>query len=78
MKSWLCGLAGLLVALCVPFQSSAQQASPSAVKTLSPGGAITPTERGALALEQATSCLLLGCGALTRGPMRWCRARKLG
>lgn len=43
MKRWFCGLAGLLVALCVPFQATAPQASSSAVKTLSPSGAITPT-----------------------------------
>jgi len=31
------------MALCVPFQATAQQASPGAVKILSPSGAITPT-----------------------------------
>ena len=43
MKRWLQGLAGCCVALCAPFQASAQQASPSAVKTLAPSGAIEPT-----------------------------------
>ena len=43
MEKWLYGLAGLCVALCAPFQATAQQASPSAVKTLSPSGAIEPT-----------------------------------
>ena len=43
MKKWLCRLAGLFVALGAPFQATAQQASPGAVKTLSPSGAITPT-----------------------------------
>jgi 2-iminobutanoate/2-iminopropanoate deaminase len=43
MKKWLYGLAGFCVALCAPFQATAQQASPSAVKTLSPSGAIEPT-----------------------------------
>jgi 2-iminobutanoate/2-iminopropanoate deaminase len=43
MKRWFCGLAGLLVAVGVAFDVAAQQASPNAVKTLSPKGAITPT-----------------------------------
>lgn len=44
MKKWLCGLPiGVFLALCASFQATAQQASPSAVKTLSPGGAIKPT-----------------------------------
>ena len=43
MKKWLCGLSALVMALCAPFQATAQQSSPTAVKTLSPGGAITPT-----------------------------------
>ena len=44
MKKWLCGLStGVFLALCASFQATAQQASPSAVKTLSPGGAIKPT-----------------------------------
>ena len=43
MKRWLFGLAGSCVVLCAPFQVTAQQASPSAVKTLTPGGAIEPT-----------------------------------
>ena len=43
MKKWLCGLAGLVVALSQPLPARAQQASPGAVKTLSPSGAITPT-----------------------------------
>ena len=60
MKSWLCGLAGLLVALCVPFQSTAQQASPSAVKTLSPGGAITPTGTWSLGSRAGDFMLVAG------------------
>ena len=43
MKRWLCGLAGLFLGLCAPFLAATQQASPSAVKTLSPSGAIAPT-----------------------------------
>lgn len=44
MKPWLYGLAtGFLVPLCISFQVSAQQVSPSGVKTLSPPGAIKPT-----------------------------------
>jgi 2-iminobutanoate/2-iminopropanoate deaminase len=43
MKRWFYGLAGLLVALGAAFDVAAQQASPSAVKTLSPKEAITPT-----------------------------------
>lgn len=43
MKSWLCGAAGLFVALSAPLQASAQQGTPGAVKTLSPSGAVTPT-----------------------------------
>jgi len=44
MKKSVCGLsAGVFLALCAPFQASAQQAPSSAVKTLSPSGAIKPT-----------------------------------
>ena len=44
MKEWLCGLStGVFVALCAPLQATAQQASPSPVKILSPSGAIKPT-----------------------------------
>lgn len=44
MKPSLYGLAtGFLVPLCISFQASAQQVSPSGVKTLSPPGAIKPT-----------------------------------
>ncbi len=44
MKRWLCALVtGLSVALCASFQATAQQASPSGVRTLSPAGAIKPT-----------------------------------
>ncbi len=43
MTRRLCGVAGLFVVLCAPCQAAAQQASPGAVKTLSPTGAITPT-----------------------------------
>jgi 2-iminobutanoate/2-iminopropanoate deaminase len=43
MKRWLCGLAGLLVALTVPHDVRAQQGTPGGVKTLSPNGAIAPT-----------------------------------
>jgi enamine deaminase RidA (YjgF/YER057c/UK114 family) len=43
MKKRLCCLSAFVVALCAPFQAIAQQSPPTAVKTLSPGGAITPT-----------------------------------
>lgn len=43
MKKLLCGLSALFVSLWTPFQATAQQSSPTAVKTLSPSGAITPT-----------------------------------
>jgi 2-iminobutanoate/2-iminopropanoate deaminase len=43
MTGWLCGLTGLGVMLCVLSATAAQQPPPSAVKTLSPGGAIAPT-----------------------------------
>ena len=44
MKKWLCGLStGVLLALCAPSPTAAQQGPPSAVKTLSPSGAIKPT-----------------------------------
>jgi 2-iminobutanoate/2-iminopropanoate deaminase len=43
MKPWLCGVAGLLVALNTPHDTSAQQSTAGGVKTLSPGGAIAPT-----------------------------------
>jgi 2-iminobutanoate/2-iminopropanoate deaminase len=43
MKGHLSGLAGLFLILCAAFEATAQQASPNAVKTLSPSGAITPT-----------------------------------
>jgi enamine deaminase RidA (YjgF/YER057c/UK114 family) len=44
MKKRLCSLsAGVLLALCSPLQATAQQAAPSAVRTLSPNGAIKPT-----------------------------------
>jgi 2-iminobutanoate/2-iminopropanoate deaminase len=44
MKTWLCGLfTSVFLALCAPSQATAQQAPPSAVKILSPSGAIKPT-----------------------------------
>jgi 2-iminobutanoate/2-iminopropanoate deaminase len=44
MNKWLCGLTtGVCLAMCAPFQAAAQQAATSAVKTLSPSGAIKPT-----------------------------------
>jgi 2-iminobutanoate/2-iminopropanoate deaminase len=43
MNRWLCGLAGLFLAVGVPFHATAQQAAAGAVKTLSPSGAIKPT-----------------------------------
>jgi len=44
MKRSLRALAtGLSVALCASFQATAQQTTPSGVKTLSPAGAIKPT-----------------------------------
>ena len=44
MKKRSCGLsAGVFLALCASFQATAQQASSSALKTLSPSGAIKPT-----------------------------------
>src|SRR3954454_15977475 len=44
MKQWLCGLAAsVILALCASFQATAQQVSTTAVKTLSPSGAIKPT-----------------------------------
>src|SRR5688572_18721815 len=43
MKTWLGALACLFLALYVAFQATAQQISPTVVKTLSPTGAITPT-----------------------------------
>jgi 2-iminobutanoate/2-iminopropanoate deaminase len=43
MKRWLGALACLFLALGVAFQATPQQVSPTAVKTLSPKGAITPT-----------------------------------
>jgi enamine deaminase RidA (YjgF/YER057c/UK114 family) len=44
MKKSVRGLsAGVFLALCASFQATAQQAASSAVKTLSPSGAIKPT-----------------------------------
>jgi 2-iminobutanoate/2-iminopropanoate deaminase len=42
VKTWLCGLAALLMAVWAA-SPSAQQAPPGAVKTLSPRGSIEPT-----------------------------------
>ena len=43
MKSWLCGVAGIVAALSAAPHAGAQQSSQAAVKTLSPAGAIAPT-----------------------------------
>ena len=43
MKRWLCGMAGLLVAVTALLGARAPQGTPAGVKTLSPKGAITPT-----------------------------------
>ena len=43
MKQWLCGVAGLLVAVTALLDAGARQGTEAGVKTLSPSGAVAPT-----------------------------------